>query len=60
MPKSICDKTTAKNLSPKSVVVRQNNVSLYKYVQVIFLELKTIIAGERINLSVARTENYPN
>ena len=35
-------------------------IEVLLYVKIFFLELKAIIAGKRINLSVARTENCPN
>ena len=42
------------------VISKSKDFGLCKYVKIVFLELKTNIAGKRINLSVARTENYPN
>ena len=41
-------------------ISKSKDFSFCKYVKIIFLELKTIIAGKRINLSVARTENCPD
>ena len=42
------------------VIIKSKDLSFCKYVKINFLELKTFIAGKRINLSVASTENCPN
>ena len=42
------------------VMSKSKDFSFCKYVKINFLELKTFIAGKRINLSVAGTENCPN
>ena len=42
------------------VISESKDFSFCKYVKIIFLELKTIIARKSINFSAARTENCSN